>query len=282
MPCRRATIVAVGKVPSRYAQVIASVTPSPVLTGASMAHVAVASFHLVEVPPTSAPMGVARIGLDRRELAAIPGLRFSRSMGAGRDGRMANSFQPTRRAVFAVWDDDRSVEAFLADHPIAERWRAARSAWHVRLALISGHGEWAGRYVLDDLVRAPLSYAGPVVTLTRASVRCRSIPAFARAGRAVTESLGEVPGLRCVVGVGEAPIARLGTVAVWDSDASATGATASWPAHTAAMAAARNGGWFCESLFARFAPTASSGTWSGADPVTDAAAGAGADQIGRA
>lgn len=247
-----------------------------------MADVAVASFHLVEVPPTSAPMGVARIGLDRRELASIAGLRFSRSMGAGRDGRMANSFQPTRRAMFAVWDDDHSVETFLADHPIAERWGAARSAWHVRLALISARGEWAGRCILDDVLPAPVAHTGPVVTLTRAAVRFRSIPAFVRASRTVTESLDEVPGLRRVVGVGEVPIARLGTVAVWDSDVSATEAAASWPAHTAAMGAARDGGWFSESLFARFAPTASSGTWAGGDPFTDAAAGLCAGQVARA
>ena len=91
-----------GKVPIRYAATTAALTvrPSPVLTPASMADVPVASFHLVEVPLRSSPVGVARIGLDRRDLSSVSGLQFVRVLGCGRDGRMANSFQPNRRAVF--------------------------------------------------------------------------------------------------------------------------------------------------------------------------------------
>jgi hypothetical protein len=233
-----------------------------------MADVTIASFHLIEVDPRASLAGLARIGLDRRPLAAVNGLRFARRLGAGRDGKMSNSFQPNRRAMFAVWDDDASLDSFLAGHRVADRWSAARSVWHVRLRLIAGHGAWGGEPILEGLERVDdteRTSTTPVVTVTRASIRPGALVAFGRASRAVTRSLATADGLRMVVGVGELPVARLGTVAVWDDDTSAT--TTGWTAHADAARSALAHRWFSESLFARFAPYGSTGTWSGVDPT---------------
>jgi hypothetical protein len=233
-----------------------------------MADVAIASFHLVDVDRRHTWSGLSRIGLDRRGLASSDGLRFWRLLGTGRDDRVAGSFRPTRRALFAVWEDDVALDGFLADSPIAARWESAHEAWHVRLRLISGHGSWGGSSPLTDLEAVGAASSGPVVTLTRAAIRARRVAAFGRHSRAVGRSLGGVPGLRAIVGVGEVPVVRLGTLAVWDDDRSAVAAAAGWSDHAAAMRAAQHDGWFSESLFARFSPYASAGTWSGADPVS--------------
>ena len=209
--------------------------------------------------------GLARIGLDRRPLRSTPGLEFWRSLGVGNDRRVALSFRPDRRAVFAVWRDEDALDDFLAASDVARRWLDARASWHVRLCLIEGHGSWAGAEPLADMDRGATE--GPVVTVTHASIAVRAVPAFTRRSRVVSRSLGEVSGLRAVVGVGELPIGRLGTVAVWADDAAATRAPTSWPEHVAAMHHARERGWFTESLFARFVPFHSAGTWSGIDPV---------------
>ena len=230
-----------------------------------MADVTIASFHLIEVGAARAMAGVARIGLDRRQLRSTPGLEFWRSLGVGNDRRVALSFRPDRRAVFAVWRDDEALDGFLADSDVARRWLDARASWHVRLRLIEGHGSWAGADPLADMDRAATE--GPVMTITHASIAARAVPAFTRRSRVVSRSLGEVPGLRAVVGVGELPVGRLGTVAVWADDAAATRSLTSWPEHVAAMHEAHRGGWFIESLFARFAPVHSSGSWNGIDPV---------------
>ena len=243
-----------------------AVTTSDGVTPAILAHVAIASFHLVEVARRAAPAGIARIGLDRKPLGSVAGLRAAHLLGTGRDGKMAHSFQPTRRALFAVWDDDVALDRFLADHPIAERWRSAAETWHVRLRLVSGHGRWGGVHVLDEVDRAG-PHEGPVVTLTRAAIAPRSVVPFTRAARRVSRTISDAPGLRVVVGVGDVPIVRLGTVAVWDDDRAATSASSAWAEHADAMRAAQEGGWFTESLFARFVPYGSEGTWSGRDPV---------------
>lgn len=263
MPWRRATARATGRHPSRYPVAVA--TMSLVRTGASMADVAIASFHLVDVGRWRAPAGLARIGLDHREFARTPGLLHARSLGAGHDGRMALSFRPDRRAVFAVWRDDDALDRFLAGSAAAARWAQAASAWHVRLRLIDGRGRWAGRSILDDVEPARCT-DGPVVTLTRAAIRPGALRPFVEHSRSVTRSLGDVVGLRAVVGVGEAPIVRLGTVAVWDDDRTARRAAVEWADHATAMRAATTDRMFTESLFARFEPFDSHGTWSGTDP----------------
>ena len=206
--------------------------------------------------------GLSRIGLDRQALASCDGLRFWRLLGTGRDDRVVGTFRPTRRALFAVWEDDVALDGFLADSPVAARWESAHEAWHVRLRLISGHGCWGGSAPLVDLEPAAPTPSGPVVTLTRAAIRARRVARFVRQSRAVGRSLGGVSGLRAVVGVGEVPLVRLGMLAVWDDDRSAVAAAAGWSDHAAAVQASQRDQWFSESLFARFSPSASSGTWS--------------------
>ncbi|MCB0967192.1 MAG: hypothetical protein KDB37_10185 [Ilumatobacter sp.] len=230
-----------------------------------MADVAIASFHLVDVGRRHAVGGLGRIGLDRRELAHTPGLLHARSLGAGHDGRMALSFRPDRRALFAVWRDDAALDRFLAESEVASRWRSAESVWSVRLRLIDGHGCWSGAAVLDGLEPATGAH-GSVVTLTRAAIRPLALPSFLRHSRSVTRSLDGVGGLRAVVGVGEVPVVRLGTVAVWDDDESARRAVVEWGDHAAAMRAAAAERMFTESLFARFEPYGATGAWAATTP----------------
>ena len=231
-----------------------------------MADVAIASFHLVDVGRRRAPAGLSRIGLDRRELSRTPGLLHARSLGAGNDGRMALSFRPDRRALFAVWRDDDALDRFFDASDVAARWLGAESCWHVRLRLIAGHGRWAGETVLDG-VEPALGVGGPVVTLTRAAIRPGALRSFLRHSRSVTRSLGGVAGLRTAVGIGEVPIVRLGTLAVWDDDDAARRAAVEWSDHAAAMRAAVSADMFTESLFARFEPFDVRGLWSGTDPT---------------
>ena len=225
----------------------------------------IASFHLVREHPGRQPLVMARLGFDRRRLADVDGLLFWRLLGTGRGDQTASSADLRRSALFAVWRDDAALDRFLAEHPIAHRHARAEEAWHVRLHGLGGHGRWRGVDVFDGL--RPGSADGPVAVLTRADVRPTAWWSFLRAGGPAGAEARVAPGLRAVVGIGEAPIGRQGTFSIWESAQAARDFAASNPVHTAVVARTRAERWYGEELFAWFEPVASEGSWAGRDPL---------------
>lgn len=233
-----------------------------------MGGVQVASFHLVRDR-----FGVAGLPLDRWGVRHVDGLQWARLLGTGRDGRVVRSFDPRRRAMFAVWRDLDALDEFMTSHPVAARWATAAESWHVALRPVRGGGRWGGAELRPESGSADESVTGatPVVVVTRASVRVSAWRAFTRTATRVDATLAEADGLRTVVGIGEAPVLRLGTVSVWRSAAAAVASAGAgagsnrWPAHAAARRDAE--AWFRESMFVTFVPVWSTGTWSGIDPV---------------
>ena len=225
----------------------------------------IASFHLVSERRSRTLLALARLGLDRPRLRRTPGLVFWRVMGTGKGNRTGPGAQLNRTALFAVWETEADLDRFATDHPIAKRWDRAAQSWHVRLRLIGGHGRWRGVDPLDGL--EPGDAAGPVVVITRADVRRKSWNAFGRAAKEVDTELHTADGLIDVVGIGEAPLGRLATFSLWESQDATRAYAYSMPRHQQVIEETRSGDWYKEELFARFEPYASSGTWDGRDPL---------------
>jgi heme-degrading monooxygenase HmoA len=225
----------------------------------------VASFHLVRERPWRSALAMARLGTDRLRLARVEGLVFWRLLGTGRGDDTGPSADPRRTALFAVWDDEAALDGFLAGSPVAQRWERAEEAWHVRLRGAGGHGTWRGVDPLAGLVEGATD--GPLAIITRADVHRRSWRAFRAAGPAVSEELRTADGLLAVVGIGEAPVGRLGTFSLWRSLADVRHFAVGMPHHREVVRRTRDENWYGEELFARFEPYASSGSWGGADPL---------------
>ncbi|NND75314.1 MAG: spheroidene monooxygenase [Ilumatobacter sp.] len=227
-----------------------------------------ASFHLVRERHGRAVHALARLGFDRPRLARTDGLEFWRLLGTGRGDDTGPGADLRRTAVFAVWRTEADLERFMASSPIARRWKKAEEAWHVRLRGIGGHGSWRGVDPLDGLT--PGTSDGPIAVITRADVRARSWRAFGRAGREVDAELHTAEGLLAVIGIGEAPVGRLGTFSLWASSDAVRAFAYSMPRHQQVIEETRAGDWYGEELFARFEPFASTGTWDGRDPLAGA------------
>jgi heme-degrading monooxygenase HmoA len=225
----------------------------------------IASFHLVREPTWKTPLALARLGTDRIWLRRTRGLVFWRLLGTGAGDQTGSGADLARTAVFAVWEDEAALEDFLRTSHIARRWRGAQESWHVRLRGVGGHGRWRGVDPLEGLEAG--SGDGPVAIITRADVRRHSWKAFGAASDVVDAELHTAVGLIDVVGIGEAPVGRLATFSLWETQAAARAFAYSMPDHVEVIRRTRDEDWYAEEMFARFEPYGSTGTWNGRDPL---------------
>ncbi|SEM24917.1 hypothetical protein SAMN05660976_04594 [Nonomuraea pusilla] len=223
------------------------------------------------------------MAFDRPLLRATPGLRFWRLLGTGKGMSMSLGADLRRWALFAVWREERDLDAFLRRSPVPARWRdEAVELWQVRLRPLASRGAWGGvdPFAPDGLPDGgPLDPArgaggarsrrtgGPVAVLTRASIRPGRLVAFYRSVPAVDRALRDQDGRLASVGVGEWPPARQATFSLW-RDAEAVDRFAYGAAeHRRVIGLVRAQGWYGEELFARFAPYGGEGHWDGRDPL---------------
>ncbi|MFF3441911.1 spheroidene monooxygenase [Streptosporangium sp. NPDC002721] len=226
------------------------------------------------------------MAFDRPVLRRTPGLTFWRLLGSGRGASTSMGADLRRWALLAVWRDERDLDRFLRDSPVAERWRSTtRESWQVRLIPLASRGNWNGVAPFGPLPTSPPGLppgdasgfphggaggpdpGGPVAVLTRASIRPARLVAFYRSVPGVDRLLAEQDGCLASVGVGEWPLARQGTFSLWRDAAAMRDFAHRGRAHRQVIGRTRAEGWYSEELFARFSPYASEGTWDGADPL---------------
>jgi hypothetical protein len=100
--------------------------------------------------------------------------------------------------------------------------------------------------------------------ITHSRTRARDLGRFFVADGPVVRALEDAPGRLWSDGFVD-DLARLdsGTLSIWRDTAAATAFAYAPGVHQTAVKAQRDGGWFSESWFARFAVEAAAGSWRG-------------------
>ncbi|WP_299628982.1 spheroidene monooxygenase [uncultured Tateyamaria sp.] len=205
-------------------------------------------------------MGGARLAMAR-----IPDLGFWKLCGSG----TGEGFTPIpNTAVYAIlctWPDEATARARLSETRIFQRYRArAVEDWTVFLAPTSARGEWSGQTPFSP-VSEPQS--GAIAALTRATVKPRIALKFWGRVPDISAMIGSDKNVAFKIGIGEVPLLHQITFSIWPgAHEMAQFARENGP-HASAIRAVRDGAWFKEELYARFAILGDTGTWGGTSPL---------------
>ena len=210
---------------------------------------------------------LGQMGLARLSLSRLPDAEFWKLCGSG----TGEGFTPRPNwgvwAILAVWPDEATARGRVAEAPVFRRWRAkSTESWTVFLSPLSSRGQWSG----VEPFRADLSGTidGPLAALTRATIRTRILLRFWGRVPGISAVIGQDPNVAFKIGIGEVPWLHQVTFSIWPDAASMAHFARGDGPHGRAICAVRQGDWFAEELYARFAVTGSTGQWGGRDTLT--------------
>ncbi|WP_205325471.1 hypothetical protein [Glycomyces sp. YM15] len=218
------------------------------------------SFHLAAVPVHRA------VGALLRPPSA-PGLRHIEvlaGMELGAPVLSPRRMQLRRLAVFAEWDDEAALDAFLTQHRFG---RSLGAGWHVRLEFLRRWG------TVRELEHLPTETGRtdptePVVAVTLARVRLPELPRFIRWGRPVERQVRDHPETTLALAAMR-PVRTVSTFSVWTSSRAMTGMVFgrgegdAAQRHSAAMAERDRRDFHREFTTLRFRPLSEHGSWQG-------------------
>ncbi|MGH2937474.1 MAG: hypothetical protein ACRDPE_05065 [Solirubrobacterales bacterium] len=179
--------------------------------------------------------------------------------------------QMTVAYYFALWRNEAALHRFRTG-PL-RRWDGAREHLALTLRPVQSFGAWGGADPLGDERSEPRP--GPVVLITHSRTRPGKAARFFVADGPVVRALEGAEGRLWSDGFFD-DLARLdsGTLSLWRATADATAFAYGPGIHQDAVKAQRDGGWFSESWFARFAIEAARGSWRGVEAAELTPAGA--------
>jgi len=203
--------------------------------------------------------------------ATVAGLRHAECMMPMRLGAAMLSparWQLHRLALFAAWEDESAIDAFLHETRLG---RALARGWHVRLQFLR---RWGHVAAFDGLPAqaSETDPQAPVVAVTVARMKLPQVPRFIRWGLPVERLVRDHPGQTLALAAMR-PWRTISTFTVWHSAREMTDMVhgrSAIPAperHAAAMVERRRKDFHVEFTTLRFACLREFGAWEGRSAI---------------
>lgn len=198
-------------------------------------------------------------------MARVPDLGFWKLCGSG----TGEGFTPVpNTAVYAIlctWPDETTARWRLENTRIFQRYRVRASEhWTVFLAPTSARGAWSG---VTPFLPISEPNSGPLAALTRATIKPRILTKFWGRVPDISAMIGSDPNVVFKIGIGEVPMLHQVTFSIWPGAQEMANFARTNGPHAQAIKAVRDGAWFREELYARFAILGDNGTWGGTSPL---------------
>ncbi|HVZ25388.1 MAG TPA: hypothetical protein VG842_05020 [Sediminibacterium sp.] len=225
----------------------------------------ICSFIIVKYPKGLGWAGLLSMFIFRFSLWFRSDLRFWKLMGCGKSRSF--DFHPDFRrwAVLLVPASDKAPGAGSL---LTGWWKLFRaSIWQVQLTPVNSHGKWDGDTLFEASRSGQNQAEGPVIVLTRATIRLKQAAAFWRAVPAVAEKLLQAKGLIFSIGIGEVPWLKQATLSIWENQADMKAFAYSQQEHARVIQRTRQEKWYREEMFIRFRLTDPENDLSGLENI---------------
>ncbi len=205
------------------------------------------------------------MGAARPQMPRVPDIGFWKLCGSG----TGEGFTPIPNtgvyAILATWPDLSVAQERTAHHKLFQRYqRRAGEHWTVFLSTTWSKGQWSG----DAPFKVSADAApGPLAALTRATVKPKVAMKFWKHVPRIEPVIGADPNVAFKIGIGEVPLLQQITFSIWPDTASMADFARKDGPHARAIKAVRDGDWFREELYARFAVLGDAGSWGGTSPL---------------
>ena len=199
--------------------------------------------------------------------ATVPGLVHAECLTQMRLGSPILSpqrIQLKRLTMFAAWESEEAIDAFLTDSRIG---RSIASGWHLRMTFLR---RWGSVREFADLPEdtGACDPSAPVAAYTLARLKIPEVPRFIRWGRPVEELVRDHPEAKLALAAIRYP-RSVATFSIWTSQKAMTDMVQGLSAgdgsdrHAMAMRERDRRNFHREFTTLRFKPISEHGTWDG-------------------
>ena len=225
-------------------------------------------FSLFRLQKGSKWWGFQEMGRTKRSFGSVAGMKFGAMLGTGAGAGFSLKPDFGRYAFLSSWQSHEAADNFRQSSPhLKSLEENSKEVYSLKMLPLSAKGKWQGNNPFLPLHPPAENYLGPVVALTRASIRFSQLYDFWRHVPAVSAETVQADGLLAQVGIGEWPVVQQGTISLWENQERLKAFAYGMRRHQEVIEKTRSRNWYSEELFARFIPLEASGSWNGKDPL---------------